>query len=92
MLTSQRETPYAHLHFAPGTSSRLHSQFYDSDEMPANQQFFLDDQAYDVTLDLVVPVTASNVDLGNFMTTLELYNANGSIVWRASRPVRICTS
>lgn len=42
-----------------------------------------------MTLELLVPVTAANVDLGNFMTTLELYNANGSVVWRASRPVRM---
>lgn len=41
-----------------------------------------------MTLELLVPVTVVNVDLGNFMTPLDLYSANGSTVRRASRPVR----
>lgn len=86
---SEPGAPYAHLHFTPTAAGRQ-AYLFDSDELPSEfDTSFINDQAYDVTLELLLPVTSANVDLGNFMTTLELYNANGSIVWRASRPVRI---
>ncbi|KAL9940037.1 hypothetical protein V8E36_000742 [Tilletia maclaganii] len=36
-------------------------------------KFFADDQQYDVTLELTVPLTPANLDLGNFMVSINMY-------------------
>ncbi|GAA6052601.1 hypothetical protein JCM3770_006396 [Rhodotorula araucariae] len=43
-------------------------------------------QVYDLALDLTVPVNPNNLDLGNFMVTLDLVDAAGEHVLNASRP------
>ena len=40
-----------------------------------------------MTLELQIPLTAANVDLGNVMATLDLKNEKNRTVWKASRPV-----
>jgi hypothetical protein len=47
---------------------------------------FAQDQEYDVSLDLIVPLSAANLDLGNFMVTLELTSAHNTTIHFASRP------
>ncbi|KAN0064868.1 hypothetical protein ACQY0O_001925 [Thecaphora frezii] len=57
-----------------------------------NGDFFAEDQAYDVTLELGVPVNEANLDLGNFMVSLDLKSQSDRTVYRASRPTLITYS
>ncbi|PWN35283.1 uncharacterized protein FA14DRAFT_160500 [Meira miltonrushii] len=47
---------------------------------------FAEDQEYDVSLDLIVPLSAANLDLGNFMIALDLRSAQNSSVHHISKP------
>lgn len=47
--------------------------------------FFAQDQAYDVTLELGVPLNEANLDLGNFMVSLELQSHNRTL-FHVSKP------
>jgi hypothetical protein len=47
---------------------------------------FAEDQKYDVSLDLVVPLSAANIDLGNFMVSLELTSPLNNTVHYVSKP------
>lgn len=46
------------------------------------------EQAYDVSVQLHVPTSDINFDLGNFMVHVELQTKNGTILAESSRPVR----
>ena len=50
---------------------------------------FAEDQKYDVSLDLVVPLSAANIDLGNFMVSLQLLSPLNNTVHQASKPTII---
>lgn len=50
---------------------------------------FAEDQRYDVSLDLIVPLSAANIDLGNFMVSVELISPNNNTVIKASKPTII---
>lgn len=54
------------------------------------RSIFAEDQAYDVNLDLVVPLSAANIDLGNFMVELDLRTGLNHTVVYASKPVSLC--
>ncbi|EPQ30537.1 uncharacterized protein PFL1_02062 [Pseudozyma flocculosa PF-1] len=54
--------------------------------------FFAEDQAYDVTLELGVPLNEANLDLGNFMVSLDLRSRSAGTVFRASRPTLLTHS
>ncbi|GAA97772.1 uncharacterized protein L969DRAFT_43656 [Mixia osmundae IAM 14324] len=47
------------------------------------------DQPYDITLDLLVPASERNIELGNFMVTVELKSADNTTILRASRPASL---
>ncbi|KAE8268186.1 hypothetical protein A4X09_0g4159 [Tilletia walkeri] len=51
-------------------------------------KFFADDQQYDVTLELTVPLTPANLDLGNFMVSINMYadSSSSEPVIISSRP------
>lgn len=49
--------------------------------------FFADDQEYDVSLELNVPLSAANLDLGNFMVSLDLSAETDRLLHRVSKPV-----
>lgn len=53
------------------------------------RSIFAEDQAYDVHLDLVVPLSAANIDLGNFMVELDLRTGMNQTVVYASKPVSV---
>ncbi|KAL1918345.1 uncharacterized protein VTP21DRAFT_3005 [Calcarisporiella thermophila] len=48
--------------------------------------FLTADLAYDVSVELHVPVSERNVEIGNFMVNLELQGENGKVVHSSSRP------
>lgn len=50
---------------------------------------FAEDQQYDVSLDLIVPLSAANIDLGNFMVSLDLMSPLNNTVHHASKPTII---
>lgn len=50
---------------------------------------FAEDQQYDVSLDLIVPLSAANIDLGNFMVSMDLLSPLNSTVHHASKPTII---
>ncbi|KAK3843239.1 MAG: putative adipose-regulatory protein-domain-containing protein, partial [Linnemannia gamsii] len=47
------------------------------------------DQAYDISMKLVMPTSSSNVALGNFMIMVQLIGANGHVIITSSRPAII---
>ncbi|PWN52886.1 hypothetical protein IE53DRAFT_377784 [Violaceomyces palustris] len=44
------------------------------------RRFFADDQAYDVSLEIGIPINEANLDLGNFMVSLDLRSANSQLL------------
>lgn len=50
---------------------------------------FAQDQEYDVSLDLVVPLSAANLDLGNFMVSLDLKSPLNRTILHISKPTII---
>ena len=54
--------------------------------------FFAENQAYDVTLEIGVPLNDANLDLGNFMVTLDLKSRSDRTIFRASRPTLLTYS
>ncbi|KDN53406.1 hypothetical protein K437DRAFT_70482 [Tilletiaria anomala UBC 951] len=78
--------PYAYLNFEPAQSRHSFHSEAAEDILNSKAHFFADDQEYDVTLELQVPLTAANIDLGNFMAALDLRNEKNETVWKASRP------
>ncbi|KAF9273854.1 hypothetical protein BGZ68_001145, partial [Mortierella alpina] len=49
-------------------------------------QFLRADQAYDISVNLLVPASERNVEIGNFMVVVTLLRADGRIVRSSSRP------
>ncbi|KAF9947117.1 Berardinelli-Seip congenital lipodystrophy 2 (seipin) [Mortierella alpina] len=49
-------------------------------------QFLRADQAYDISVNLLVPASERNVAIGNFMVVVTLLRADGRIVRSSSRP------
>ncbi|KAG0090896.1 Berardinelli-Seip congenital lipodystrophy 2 (seipin) [Podila epicladia] len=43
-------------------------------------------QGYDISVDLAVPSSTKNLDVGNFMVTVKLLNNHGDIIAKSSRP------
>ncbi|KAG0315225.1 hypothetical protein BG000_005258, partial [Podila horticola] len=43
-------------------------------------------QGYDISVDLAVPSSAKNLDIGNFMVTVKLFSNHGDIIAKSSRP------
>lgn len=54
-----------------------------------HRSVFAEDQRYDVSIDLVVPLSAANIDLGNFMVSLELLSPLNTTIYYASKPTII---
>ncbi|CDW97396.1 hypothetical protein, partial [Sporisorium scitamineum] len=89
--------PYAHLDFAsttqgyqlrePNPSSSSYSPSTD-----ISGEFFAQDQAYDVTLELSVPLNQANLDLGNFMVDLDLKSKSNRSVFHVSKPTLLTYS
>jgi len=52
-------------------------------------QILRGDQAYDISMKLVMPTSSSNVALGNFMVMVQLVGADGKIIVTSSRPAII---
>ena len=50
--------------------------------------YLADSQPYDVSLELVVPISERNLDLGNFMVEIDIRGRDNSTVFATSRPVR----
>ncbi|CAO1619182.1 unnamed protein product [Parajaminaea phylloscopi] len=48
--------------------------------------WFAEEQEYDLTVELLVPISAANLDLGNFMVSVDLVTNDGQVVFRSSRP------
>ncbi|KAF9325035.1 hypothetical protein BG006_011448 [Podila minutissima] len=44
-------------------------------------------QGYDISVDLAVPSSTKNLDIGNFMVTVKLLSNHGDIIAKSSRPV-----
>lgn len=53
--------------------------------------YLADSQPYDVALELVVPTSERNLDLGNFMVEVDIRARDNSSVFATSRPVRQLT-
>ncbi|KAJ2780732.1 hypothetical protein H4R18_003283 [Coemansia javaensis] len=49
-------------------------------------KFLSTSQAYSVSLDLDVPTSEANQQIGNFMVGLELYNRWGAVAYQSARP------
>ncbi|KAG9321513.1 hypothetical protein KVV02_001946 [Mortierella alpina] len=49
-------------------------------------QFLRADQAYDISVNLLVPASERNVEIGNFMVVVTLLRADGKVVRSSSRP------
>ncbi|PWN41549.1 hypothetical protein IE81DRAFT_171480 [Ceraceosorus guamensis] len=52
-------------------------------------QSFARDQEYDVSVDLAVPLSAANLDLGNFMVSIDLFSADDAQAYSIARPALI---
>jgi hypothetical protein len=52
----------------------------------SNRQFLAYDQGYDVSMDLVLPSSDRNYDIGNFMVRVDLASNDGKIIHSSSRP------
>lgn len=72
-------------------NSRLSAHQPRSDGLPPYAEtqlaLFNPAQPYDISLQLVVPTTQSNYDLGNFMTTLTLSDRSNRILITVRKPV-----
>nr|CDI56615.1 putative protein [Melanopsichium pennsylvanicum 4] len=88
--------PYAHLDFntkpaypfrEPNPSSCPYNPSTD-----ISAEFFATDQAYDVTLELSVPLNQANLDLGNFMVDFHLKNKINTSLWHVSKPTLLTYS
>ncbi|KAF9935045.1 Berardinelli-Seip congenital lipodystrophy 2 (seipin) [Linnemannia zychae] len=44
------------------------------------------DQAYDISMKLVMPTSSTNVAIGNFMVMVQLIGVNGSVIISSCRP------
>ncbi|UZJ51841.1 hypothetical protein CBS101457_001161 [Exobasidium rhododendri] len=53
------------------------------------RSIFAEDQEYDVSLDLVVPLSAANIDLGNFMVSIDLVSPQNQTIHHVSKPTII---
>ncbi|KAI9480614.1 MAG: putative adipose-regulatory protein-domain-containing protein [Benjaminiella poitrasii] len=69
----QADLPQGHIHFIDPQR-----QFV---EMPLRNE-----QAYDISVQLHVPTSDINFDLGNFMLHVELQTTNGTLLVKSSRP------
>ncbi|KAF9145241.1 Berardinelli-Seip congenital lipodystrophy 2 (seipin) [Mortierella sp. GBA39] len=49
-------------------------------------QFLRGDQAYDISMNLLVPTSEKNVAIGNFMVVVTLLRADGKTIMTSSRP------
>ncbi|KAM0790344.1 hypothetical protein ACM66B_003229 [Microbotryomycetes sp. NB124-2] len=58
-------------------------------DLASNPKIDLANVPYDVTLDLVVPVSERNLDVGNFMVELNAVAANGQSIVNVSRPATL---
>ncbi|CBQ71325.1 conserved hypothetical protein [Sporisorium reilianum SRZ2] len=89
--------PYAHLDFA-STAHNYHlrepnpssSSYNPSTDITG--EFFAQDQAYDITLELSVPLNQANLDLGNFMVDLDLKSKSNRSVFHVSKPTLLTYS
>ncbi|KAJ9475882.1 hypothetical protein PHBOTO_005969 [Pseudozyma hubeiensis] len=92
----QDRPPYAHLDFGHGAQGyRLREPTPSSSSYNAadvSGEFFATDQAYDVTLELSVPLNQANLDLGNFMVDLELKSRSNISVFHVSKPTLLTYS
>ncbi|KAF9295320.1 hypothetical protein BGZ88_002344 [Linnemannia elongata] len=52
-------------------------------------QILRSDQAYDISMKLVMPTSSSNVALGNFMVMVQFVGADGNVIVTSSRPAII---
>jgi len=59
------------------------------DVVDLSQTSFASDQVYDVSLELMVPTSRKNIELGNFMVELDLRSADGLSVLKAARAASI---
>lgn len=89
--------PYAHLYFeSAGTDNPLRepnpssSSYNPSSDITG--EFFAQDQAYDVTLELSIPLNQANLDLGNFMVDLDLKSKANRSVFHVSKPTLLTYS
>lgn len=85
-----------------GRSEDLYLQYGDRGQVPfaevdlsrwrglaktsSGEDWFAEEQEYDVTVDLLVPISTANLDLGNFMVSIDLVTAENITVFRSSRP------
>uniref|UniRef100_V5EXS1 Seipin n=1 Tax=Kalmanozyma brasiliensis (strain GHG001) TaxID=1365824 RepID=V5EXS1_KALBG len=89
--------PFAHLDF--GTAAYRHqlgepspssSSYNPSTDISG--EYFAQDQAYDVTLEISVPLNQANLDLGNFMVDLDLKSRSNRSVFHVSKPTLLTYS
>ncbi|KAG0276286.1 Berardinelli-Seip congenital lipodystrophy 2 (seipin) [Linnemannia exigua] len=81
-----------HLQYDKFSSSKGHvgpSAVVDFTKGGRYTQILRGDQAYDISMKLVVPTSSSNVALGNFMVMVQLIGANGHVIITSSRPAII---
>ncbi|KAI5481467.1 hypothetical protein MNV49_004224 [Pseudohyphozyma bogoriensis] len=59
--------------------------YYELPLLPTGS-YFATDQPYDVSLELIVPVSRRNIEIGNFMVSFTLYKNDGTTLVNVSRP------
>ncbi len=93
----QDRPPFAHLDF--GTAAYRHqlgepspssSSYNPSTDISG--EYFAQDQAYDVTLEISVPLNQANLDLGNFMVEIDLKSRTNRSVYHVSKPTLLTYS
>ncbi|KAJ1570373.1 hypothetical protein NDA12_000449 [Ustilago hordei] len=93
----QDRPPYAELDFIASSSSvQLREPVASSSNSnPSSDiagEYFAQDQAYDVTLEISVPLNQANLDLGNFMVDLNLKSKANRSVFHVSKPTLLTYS
>lgn len=93
----QNRPPYAELDFVSGSGSYYFREPTSSSASsnPSSDitgEYFAQDQAYDVTLELSVPLNQANLDLGNFMVDLDLKSKSNRSVFHVSKPTLLTYS
>ncbi|CAO1629947.1 unnamed protein product [Sympodiomycopsis kandeliae] len=74
-----------------GRTENVHLQ-YGTGEIPSaivnlgNKEWFAEEQEYDISVDILVPISNANLDLGNFMVSVHLITKDDMVVFSSSRP------
>lgn len=93
----QDRPPYAELDFIASSSSvqlrePVASSSNSNPSSDITGEYFAQDQAYDVTLEISVPLNQANLDLGNFMVDLNLKSKANRSVFHVSKPTLLTYS